>query len=605
MSITTKTTAALAAIFIVLLAGAWLILDRSVRPSFQAQEAAVHDADLARLQNGLHSIAGDMRARALDYARWDETYAYVANRNARFIAENFDDSWFINYGADLVILADESGRLLWWRQRGVHTGLDSAGIAGALIEQARANAPQRSAPINGVIWTADGPMIFGAARATHSDGSGPVRGLVIIGRHLSNGALDDTDLTLRFVNQAAVPALLRARFAALPQEKIVRWSSSDTLHTLIALDGADGALAGAVLAERPRDLAVLGAQTIHGTLLMLTLMFGCVTLVLWMLLQRMVIARVVRLERHLNAQGADISPAPTHEDATGDEIAGLTTAYNALTQRLSEALAREREAVAAQETAAAANKMKSDFLANISHELRTPLNDVIGYAELIEEDLLDAGIAAADDDLKRITDAARHLLTLTNEILDLSRIEAEQLDIRPEQFRVDEILRDAVETASVLARAQSSLLRLECIGELGNAYSDQARWRQCLVNVLAFAAKRTHSGVVRLRAERRMTPDGEVMRFEVIDQGAPLNRAQTEALFEPYVRTELAQAQGARLSLSVTRKLAQLLGGAIDIHTQPRSGCVFVLTLKTSLDLDVMNAEPATPGAANTGSAAA
>lgn len=587
MSLTTKTLAALVAIFVALLAGAWLILDRSVRPSFLSQEAAAHEADLAHMQGTLRTVATDMRARALDYARWDDTFNFLAGREPTYIADNFSESWFTNYGADLIIFADDAGRLVWWRQRGLHAGLNSAGLAGTLIQQANARAPHRSVPIDGVIWTADGPLLYAAARATRSDGGGATRGLVIIGRHLSANALQNSaQANLRFVNAGRVPSNLRTRFDTLSETDSLRWTSRDTLYTLVALRGASGQLAGAVLAERPRDLAALGERTIGSALTMLALTLAAAAFALWFVLHHFVFARLVRFERHLEAQrhGPAASPAP--EDETQDEVGSLTRAYNAMTERLSRALERERQAISAQESAAAANRLKSDFLANISHELRTPLNDVIGYAELIGEDLADSGVDA-EDDLRRITDAARHLLTLTNEILDLSRIEAERLDIRPEEFRIDEVLREAVDTASVLARAQSSLLRLECTGDLGTAYSDQARWRQCLVNVLAFACKRTHSGVVRLRVERRTADNGEALRFEIIDQGAPLNRAQTEALFEPYTRGDTAQAHHARLGLSVARKLAQLLGGAITVHMQPRVGCVFVLTLKASLDPDV------------------
>ena len=350
------------------------------------------------------------------------------------------------------------------------------------------------------------------------------------------------------------------------------WITRDARHSLIALRAAGGRLVGALLAERPRELSALGARTINTALVMLTLMFAAVVGAIWLLLRRGVINRIVRLEHHLHAQSGDMAPMPA--DRSRDEIAQLTNAYNALVLRLAQATEAEQRAVIESISATAANKMKSDFLANISHELRTPLNSVIGYAELIEEDLAASGVPTASADLARITSAARQLLTLINEILDLSRIEAQRLEMRPEHFDVEEMLRAAIGSAQPFARAQASFVRLDCKGDLGSAYADQNRLRQCLVNVLVYACKRTHGGAVTVRALR----NGADLRFEITDLGAPLNEAQTGALFEAFLREDDARATGARLSLAVTSKLMALLGGSVEVRSGALRGCTFVLT---------------------------
>src|SRR5690606_21140474 len=121
----------------------------------------------------------------------------------------------------------------------------------------------------------------------------------------------------------------------------------------------------------------------------------------------------------------------------------LTAAYNELTRRLGMADARMREALLQSAAADSANRMKSDFLANISYELRTPLNDVIGYADLIDEELADRGDTKARPDLQRITSAARNMLSLLSELLDLSRIEAGGFELAPESFEVEEVFQSA------------------------------------------------------------------------------------------------------------------------------------------------------------------
>jgi len=215
----------------------------------------------------------------------------------------------------------------------------------------------------------------------------------------------------------------------------------------------------------------------------------------------------------------------------------------------------------------------------MSHELRTPLNAVIGYAELIEEDLAASGVASAKDDLARITSSARHLLTLINEILDLSRIEGDRLEIRPEAFRVDELMHGVVDAAKPLAHAQGNVLLLEFDNDLGVAYNDQVRLRQSLINVLAHACKRTHSSAVRLRAERRAGVRGDELRFTVIDGGQKLSPEQIDDLFELFVRANESAPAGARLGLAVTRKLLTLMDGRIEVRNNTTGGCAFIVTV--------------------------
>ena len=213
MSITQKTAAALLAIFLALFAGAWVILERAVRPGFVEQEAAAHARDVAGLESSLRNANRDMRARALDYARWDDTYAYVAGGKPSFIAENFPDEWFDNYGADLIVIGDETGRILWARGRPVFgTAATTPDFAAAVMAEARTGSA-RAAPGGGVFWTAEGPLVYGAARSTLSDGSGTPRGMVIIGRRLRPDALQrQVQIDLRFIPASAIPAALALNF---------------------------------------------------------------------------------------------------------------------------------------------------------------------------------------------------------------------------------------------------------------------------------------------------------------------------------------------------------------------------------------------------------
>ena len=157
---------------------------------------------------------------------------------------------------------------------------------------------------------------------------------------------------------------------------------------------------------------------------------------------------------------------------------------------------RTEQLAIATRRAQAANKAKSMFLANMSHELRTPLNAVIGYAEIVEEDLESGETERSAEDLGKIRHSAGHLLTLINEVLDLSRIEAGKLELNLRELSVEAFLREAVDTVRPLAARNNTHCRIE-IGEgVTSVHADETRMRQCVLNLLSNAAKFTKDGQI-------------------------------------------------------------------------------------------------------------
>ncbi|WP_313901793.1 GAF domain-containing protein [Methylobacterium sp. J-088] len=154
----------------------------------------------------------------------------------------------------------------------------------------------------------------------------------------------------------------------------------------------------------------------------------------------------------------------------------------------------ERQLAAAKATAEEANRAKSEFLANMSHELRTPLSAVIGYSEMLQEEMEDAGHEDLLPDMRKIESNARHLLGLINDVLDLSKIEAEHMEVYVEDFSVDAVVRDVAATVEALVAKKGNALRLDLRGDLGSAHTDVTKVRQCLINLLGNAAKFTENG---------------------------------------------------------------------------------------------------------------
>ena len=247
------------------------------------------------------------------------------------------------------------------------------------------------------------------------------------------------------------------------------------------------------------------------------------------------------------------------------------------------------------EAAEAANRAKSQFLANMSHELRTPLSAVIGYSELLEEEMEDAGNQALLTDVRKIQSNARHLLSLINNVLDLSKIEAERMTTFAEDFDVDALVHEVADTMRGLVEGKANQLVIEVAPQLGSMHTDLVKVRQCLFNLIGNASKFTEHGRILLRAER----NGENVVFQVIDTGIGMTTEQTHRLFERFSQADDSTTRrfgGSGLGLAITRGFCRLLGGDVEVSSVFGEGSTFTLHLPAVLqgEADLLN-KPAEP----------
>ncbi|MCP4918884.1 MAG: hypothetical protein GY913_18415 [Proteobacteria bacterium] len=239
------------------------------------------------------------------------------------------------------------------------------------------------------------------------------------------------------------------------------------------------------------------------------------------------------------------------------------------------------EMMQARDHALAASRSKSAFLANMSHELRTPLNAIIGYSEMLLEDQ-EEGDEEMRLDLERIRGQGAHLLHLISDILDLSKVEAGKLDLHPESFAISDLAREALATATPLARKNRNKLTLACADDVGAMTADPTRVRQVLFNLLSNACKFTERGEVELRVDRQ--PVGPLMwvRFQVRDSGMGMSAVDQRKLFEPFWQADASTTRrhgGTGLGLAISRRFVQQMGGRIDIQSEPGQGSIFTVLL--------------------------
>ncbi len=253
------------------------------------------------------------------------------------------------------------------------------------------------------------------------------------------------------------------------------------------------------------------------------------------------------------------------------------TASEAQKSRRSAEQAREL-AEQAKEAAEEANKTKSAFLANMSHELRTPMNAIIGYSEMLIEDAEDMDPEEMVVDLKKIHSSGKHLLSLINDVLDISKIEAGKMDLYLEEFDIAQMVNDVVVTITPLLEKNSNRLDLQMEESLGYMYADLTKLRQTLLNLLSNATKFTENGVITLRANL----DNQTLRIQVSDTGIGMTEEQMGKLFQAFTQADSSTTRkygGTGLGLVISRSFCQMMGGDIHVTSGIGEGSCFTVEL--------------------------
>jgi signal transduction histidine kinase len=227
---------------------------------------------------------------------------------------------------------------------------------------------------------------------------------------------------------------------------------------------------------------------------------------------------------------------------------------------------------------------RNRFYASMSHELRTPINAVIGYSTLMLDNIYGPLNAKQKEGLQRTLKAARHLLELVNDVLDLSKIEAGKIELSLQPVMFPALIEDLFVTVRPLADEYGSSLALTMESEPFNIVSDPRRVRQILLNLLSNAIKFGEGKPIRVVCKQC---DDKGVEIEVVDEGVGIAKEDISRIFEEFVQVSESKQPGTGLGLPISRRLAQLLDGSLTVCSTPGQGSAFRLTLPASLEDDM------------------
>jgi signal transduction histidine kinase len=363
---------------------------------------------------------------------------------------------------------------------------------------------------------------------------------------------------------------------------VVGWSARDgfDLRSVVGLLLLQGC--GAVVLRKPRE-----SMLFHGTLVVATALcwLGGANFVVEpvFLVGTMTIAAAFGTVASIQAAKtlAQLVDRERELDTTRLELERRVNDRTAQYERGMAALRREVDVRRnAEARAEAASVAKSSFLANMSHELRTPLNAIIGYAELLREDLVES--PALRSDVDRVVLAARQLLDMINDILDLAKIEAGRMELHLETVRLEKVVQQAVATVEPLARKKRNVIEMNVPHGPTEIVTDPTRLTQVLVNLLSNAVKFTDAGRIEIRARRVRTTVGPQLHVEVVDEGIGIPPEQMSQLFQKFSQIDASPTRrhgGTGLGLAICREFCQLLGGDVTAHSSVGEGSVFTVRI--------------------------
>jgi signal transduction histidine kinase len=559
-------------------------------------EQQITRQNIERVVNAMQDDLASLDVTTEDYAAWDDTYNFIQNPiDVTYTEDNYFDGTFTDLELNLVLLVNTSNQLVFGKAFDLENEA-AIPLPDSIQILLNDNSPLMGHPdimsrTAGILLLPEGPLLVSSRPILTSINEGPIRGSLIMGRYLNDSKLERlaqlTNLSLRLerLDTLVLPEDFEEAHQNLsaPNPFYIQPLDSHTIAGYALFQDIYDRPAFILRVAIPRNIYAQGQTSLRYFLALLVvagLIFGGVTL--W-LLEKLVLSRLTHLGSEVKVIGLH-GDASTRVTVNGrDELASLSHNINQMLTALEQS---QQELQQAKKEAERANQAKSTFLASMSHELRTPLGAIIGYSEMLLEEVGDLSQEQLETDLNKIKISGKHLLNIINDVLDLSKIEAGKIELYPETFSVSELIEYIVTNVQPLVDQNGNTLKVNCAQELGVMRTDLSKLRQSLINLLSNAAKFTQNGEIFLSVTRANNEDWVI--FDVSDSGIGIPPEALPKLFQPFVQADSSTTRkygGTGLGLVISRHFCRMMGGDITAISQgiPGQGSTFTIRLPATI----------------------
>jgi signal transduction histidine kinase len=571
--------------------------------SFNRLEAETTQRNVERAVNALQDSLTNLELTTEDYAEWDDTYNFIVEPDPYYIENNYFDQNMIDLDINLVLLINLAGETVFGKafdleqQQEIPLPPNIEAYIAAHPEQLLRPSDSQGAE-SGIILLPEGPVLFSTTPILTSQDEGPSRGTLIMGRFLNEaeiielGELTNLTIDVERLDTSALPADFQAALehVSLAAPTFIQPLDTETIAGYALLASVEEQPALLLRVTLPRSIYAEGRTALRYflfSLLATGFIFGLITVAL---LERSVLSRLTQLGAGVDRVGREGDLGYRVEIQGQDEVARLAEDINSMLTALE---FTQQELQEAKKVAEAANQAKSTFLANMSHELRTPLSAIIGYSELLMEEVENLTSSEVLTDLQRIRASGQHLLGLINDILDLSKIEAGKMKLDLSDFDVTDLIEEVVGTVEPLVFKNHNQLKVELPAAVGLMRADFGKLRQCLLNLISNAAKFTEEGAITLTVtlepgsspeDRSQEQASDQIFFTVTDTGIGIPQEQLQKLFQPFTQADSSTSRrfgGTGLGLVISRHFCQMMGGDITATSAgvPGQGSIFTIRL--------------------------
>ncbi|HEU5099204.1 MAG TPA: CHASE4 domain-containing protein, partial [Roseiflexaceae bacterium] len=569
-SLRRKTLLIVCATLLALVAILYIPLRIFLLGSFIELEEQMLLTDLNRASSAIADDIHDLDLLNASYAIWDDSYTFVDTPNQNYIDNNYYDDFFIDNRLNLVLITDNSGRIVFGKGFDLVSGHEDA--LPQRFQQLVANDillghSATTSIVTGVVSLPSSPMLISSRPIVTSLEQGPARGTLIFGRSLDAREIGNlaaiTHLKMTVERQAS------RRNSQDPAAPVVQVLGEQTIATSQRLPDLDAISDLSLRVEVPRSIYAQGLIGINSFLLSLVVAGLILGGIMISLLERFVLSRLIALQANVQQIGAQSDLAKRIEATGDDELASLAESINGMLAALEQAQAERQQAEEVRrqlQLRDEALRAKREMLSVVSHELRTPLTPMLGYVDLM---LIGEGGELTNDQrmlLNTIRSNTLRMSVLVEDLLEIGRLETQTLALQFVLIDLHSLISETVDLLRPEIERKHLTLTQEIAAQLPAVEADQKRVGQVLMNLLTNALKYSDAGG-RLSI-RVFQHDSQYIEVQVEDTGVGLTPEQQSQLFTRFYRADNPfrdRVSGSGLGLAIAKGFVELHGGSISV----------------------------------------